>query len=159
MQHETLKTLMAQALTAMKAGNQIVAKSVGEVRDDVHHPEFKVALEAGAKLRETWAQRIDKALQDAGGQSGEMTNPVLEGIYDIKQKIRRQAPDSASRELGICADGQLALHYWMAAFGTVRNYASKLGMSRTAQAMQASIDEAKRADEAHNAIADHIIDG
>jgi ferritin-like metal-binding protein YciE len=101
-------------------------------------------------------QRIDRALQEAGG-SGEQKNPVLEGLYEVSRQIRQQAPDDTSRDLGIIANGQLALHYWIAAFGTIRTYASQLGMSETAEAMQTSLDEAKQGDEQHTEIAKRIM--
>ncbi len=39
----------------------------------------------------------------------------------------------------------------------MRAYADQLGMSGTAQAMQASLDEAKQGDEQHTAIAKRIL--
>lgn len=82
---------------------------------------------------------------------------MLEGLYGVSRQIRQQAPDDASRDLGIIANGQLALHYWIAAFGTIRAYAEQLGLSGIAQAMQTSLDEAKAADERHNQIAATIM--
>ena len=71
--------------------------------------------------------------------------------------IRQQAPDDTSRDLGIIANGQLALHYWIAAFGTIRTYAAQIGMEETARAMQACLDEAKEGDTAHTTIAQRIM--
>lgn len=62
-----------------------------------------------------------------------------------------------ARDLGIVAAGQLALHYWIAAFGTMRAYAEQAGMSAATPAMKSSLDEAKQADEAHNDIAKRIM--
>lgn len=63
-----------------------------------------------------------------------------------------------SRGLGIAAAGQPALHYWIASFGTLGNYASKLGLSRTAQSMRLSLEEARQADERHTAPAETMLD-
>ncbi|ACS39437.1 Protein YciF [Methylobacterium isbiliense] len=82
---------------------------------------------------------------------------MLEGLYDVSRETRQQAPDGASRDLGIIANGQLALHYWITAFGTIRAYAEQLGLSGIGQAMQTSLDEAKAANERHNEIAATIM--
>jgi len=156
MDNGALKTLVAQGLTAMKAGSQVAAQATAEIREDARHPDLKAALETGNKVSQGWAERIDQALQEAGG-NGEAKNPVLEGLYEVSRMIRRQAPEDTSRDLGIIANGQLALHYWIAAFGTIRTYAGHLGMEKTAQAMQASLDEAKEGDAAHTAIAQRIM--
>lgn len=156
MNDDALKTLVAQGLAAMKNGGKVAAAATDEIRNDARHPDLKAALEQGNTTAQQWAQRIDQALQQVGG-SGEQKNPVLEGLYEVSRQIRQQAPDDASRDLGIIANGQLALHYWIAAFGTIRAYAEHLGESETARAMQASLDEAKAADEQHNTIARTIM--
>ena len=157
MNDNALRTLVAQGLTAMKAGSKVAADATADIRNDARNAELKAALETGNKVSQGWAQRIDTALREAGGGSGEAKNPVLEGLYDVSRKIRQQAPDDVSRDLGIVANGQLALHYWIGAFGTIPSYADRLGMSETAKAMRASLDEAKQADQGHSGIAQHIM--
>ena len=156
MNQDALKQLVAQGLAAMKAGGKVAAAATSEIQNDARHPDLKAALDQGNQVSQQWTQRIDQALSEAGG-SGEQKNPILEGAYEVSRMIRQQAPDDASRDLGIIANGQLALHYWIAAFGTIRTYASQIGMSQTEQAMQASLDEAKRADEQHTEIAKRIM--
>ncbi len=158
MNDDALKTLVAQGLAAMKNGGKVAAAATDEIRNDARHPDLKAALEQGNQTSQQWTQRIDQALQQVGG-SGEQKNPVLEGLYEVSRQIRQQAPDDASRDLGIVANGQLALHYWIAAFGTIRAYAEKLGQGETAGAMQTCLDEAKAADERHNEIARTIMAG
>lgn len=156
MNSDALKTLIAQGLAAMKAGGQVAAAAVSEIQNDAHHPDLKAALEQGNETARQWAQRIDQALREAGG-SGEQKNPVVESLYEVSRMIRQQAPDDTSRDLGIIANGQLALHYWIAAFGTMQTYAAQLGMNETAQLMQMSLDEAKQADGKHTDIAKNIM--
>ena len=156
MNNDALKTLVAQGLAAMKAGGKIAAAATAEIQNDARHPDLKAALEKGNQVSQQWTQRIDQALQEAGG-SGEQKNPVLEGLYEVSQMIRQQAPDDTSRDLGIIANGQLALHYWIAAFGTIRTYAHQVGLSQTEQAMQTSLDEAKQGDEHHTEVAKRIL--
>ena len=156
MNNDALKQLVTQGLAAMKAGSKIAAEATAEIQRDARSPDLKTALDQGNQTSRQWAQRIDQALTEAG-KGGEEQNPVLEGLYDVSRKIRQQAPDDASRDLGIIASGQLALHYWIAAFGTIRTYANQVGMTDTAQNMQKSLDEAKQADEQHTALAKRIM--
>jgi ferritin-like metal-binding protein YciE len=82
---------------------------------------------------------------------------ILEAHYEVSRKIRQKAPDDMSRDLGIIAAGQLALHYWIAAFGTLGTYAASLGMSQTQQEMKTSLEEAKQADQQHTALAEKML--
>ncbi len=156
MADQELKMLVAQGLQALKAGSEVAKKATGEIQNDASSPELQAALQAGNKTSEQWAQRIAQALQEAG--SAEDTgNPVLDAHYEVSKKIRQKAPDAATRDLGIIAAGQLALHYWIASFGTLRNYAAKLGMSQAEQGMAASLEEAKQADQQHTALAEKLL--
>jgi ferritin-like metal-binding protein YciE len=153
---QQLKTLVQQGLAALKAGSQVAARATDEIQNDARNPQLKQALDQGNDTSKQWAQRIDRALQEAGG-GGEQQNPILEAHHEVSKKIRQQAPDDYSRDLGIIASGQLALHYWIAAFGTLRTYAQQAGLSQTQQDMQACLDEAKQADDQHTQIAEQIM--
>lgn len=156
MANDNLKTLVTQGLSAMKAGSDVAAKATDEISNDASHPDLKSALERGNQTSKEWADRIDRAVQQAGG-GGQQDNPVLEAHYEVSRRIRQQAPDEQSRDLGIIASGQLALHYWIAAFGTMANYARQLGMDDVARDMKTSADEAKQADEKHTQIAETLL--
>lgn len=156
--NEALKKLVAQGLAALKAGGKIGSQAAADIGSDARDPELKAALQEGSQTAQQWATRIDRALQEAGGQ-GEEDNPIVKALYEVGDKIRKTAPDDYSRDLGIIASGQLALHYWIAAFGTLQTYAAQLGLSQTEQDLQKSLDEAKAADKKHTEIAARILQG
>ena len=156
MADQNLKILVAQGLQALKAGGEIAKKATAEIQNDAGHPELKSALQEGNRTAEQWAQRIERALKEAGGAE-DVGNPVLKAHYEVSQIIRQKAPDTESRDLGIIAAGQLALHYWIASFGTLRTYASQLDLTQTEQELHASLEEAKEADQQHTALAKKIL--
>lgn len=153
---DALKKLISQGLAALKAGSQIAADATAEIQNDAHDPELKSALDQGNDTSKQWAARIDRALAEAGG-GGEEQNPILEAHFQVSKKIRQQAPDDVTRDLGIIAAGQLALHYWIASFGTLRTYAAQVGMKQTEQDFQTSLDEAKQADQQHTQLAERLL--
>ena len=153
---DQLKMLVAQGLQAMKAGGEVAKHATAEIQGDASDPGLKSALQAGNKTAEQWAKRVQDAIGEAG-PSEDTGNPILEAHYDVSKKIRQKAPDAMTRDLGIIAAGQLALHYWIAAFGTLRTYAAKLGMVGVQGSMQACLDEARQADQQHTELAQKIM--
>lgn len=153
---EQLKQLIQQGLAAMKAGGQVAATATAEIQNDARDPQLKSALNESNETSKQWTARIDRALAEAGG-AGQQENPILEAHFQVSKKIRQQAPDDSTRDLGIIAAGQLALHYWIASFGTMRTYAAQAGLQQAEQAMQTCLDEAKQADEQHTKIAKQIL--
>jgi ferritin-like metal-binding protein YciE len=149
---DELKTLVAQGLQALKAGGEVAKRATAEIQGDASDPGLKSALQASNKTAEGWAQRVQEAVRDAG-PAEDTGNPILEAHYEVSKKIRQKAPDAITRDLGIIAAGQLALHYWIAAFGTLRTYTAKAGMMSVQGSMQACLDEAKQSDERYNDVA------
>lgn len=156
MADDNLKELVSQGLSAMKAGSDVAARATDEISNDATHPDLKAALEQGNKTSKKWADQIDRAMEQVGpGQQGD--NKILEAHHEVSRLIRQQAPDATSRDLGIVAAGQLALHYWIASFGTMASYLGALGMDDAAAAMKQSADEAKQADQQHTELAAKLL--
>ena len=158
MEQENLKELIKHGFAAMKAGSDIAAESTDEIQDDATNEQLKEALKKGNEHSKIWAQRIERGLQEAGGEVDE-ENEILEAVYDVNKDIRENAADDDSRDLGIIASGQLALHYWIAAFGMQGTYAKAAGLDQAAKDMQTCLDEAKQADEQLTLIAGSILTG
>ena len=156
MSDDSIKTLVAHGLAAMKAGSDVAAKATDEINGDVQHPQLKAVLEAGNKVSQQWAERIARASQQVGA-AGPQENRILEAHYEVSRRIRQQAPDAQAKDLGIVADGQMALHYWIAAFGTMSNYAKQLGMEDVANDMKMSADEAKQGDQKMTEVAEQLL--
>ena len=152
MADDNLRQLVGHGLAAMRAGTDMAAKATAEISKDATHPALKAALEEGNGVSQRWAQRLDEARRQVG-EAPEQDNPVMEAHYEVSRRIRQHAPDDVSRDLGIIAGGQLALHYWIASFGTMAGYAGHLGMDETARDMKACTDEARQADQAHTDLA------
>lgn len=156
MNSEALKKLIKNGLAAQQAGSKVAAKATDDIQDDVTDEELKAQLQQGNDTAKQWQQRIERAIEEVGGvDSGD--NEILEAHYEVSKKIRAEADTDQVRDLGIIAAGQLALHYWIASFGTVASYAKAVGLTQTAQELHASVEEAKQADEQHTALAKRLL--
>ncbi|RYE36582.1 MAG: DUF892 family protein [Sphingobacteriaceae bacterium] len=156
MESQNLKELIKQGFAAMKAGTKVAATATDEIQNDAKNEQLKSALQEGNEQSKVWAQRIDRGLEEAGGNA-DQKNEILEAHYKVSKEIRNEAKDADVRDLGIITSGQLAIHYWIAAFGTQVSYAAAAGLNQAQQEMQACLDEAKKADEKHTQIAKSIL--
>ncbi|QNE39257.1 DUF892 family protein [Hymenobacter sp. NBH84] len=156
MKTDDLKQLIKDGLSAQKAGSQVAAKATDEILNDATHPELKAALKEGNETSKEWAKRLDRAIEEVGGANNQ-DNEILEAHYQVSKEIRAQAKTDSVRDLGIIASGQMALHYWIASFGTVASYAASAGFSQTEKELKASVQEAKQADDKHTDLAQRIL--
>ena len=156
MNTEALKELIKGGLAAQQAGSKVAAKATDDIQDDATDAELKALLERGNDTAKQWKQRIEQAIEEVGGVD-DQDNEILEAHYEVSKKIRGQAEDDQTRDLGIIASGQLALHYWVASFGTVASYAKAAGLTQTAQNLHQSVEDAKQADEQHTTLAKRLL--
>ncbi len=157
MANERLSQLITLGVSALKAASRIAAQETDDIQNDAYNPELKAALAQDIAMSKIWTTRIDRALEEVGG-TAEQPNHIMSAHYEVSKRIRSQGSDPFMRDLGIIASGQRVLHYWIASFSTVCAYAAQADMSQLQQAMQASLDEAKQADEQHTRIAKQILD-
>jgi ferritin-like metal-binding protein YciE len=158
MNTEDLKQLVKDGLAAQQAGSKVAAKATAEILDDATNAELKSLLQRGNETAKQWQQRIEQAIDEAGGVD-DQDNEIIEAHYEVSKEIRGQADTDQVRDLGIIASGQLALHYWIASFGTVASYAGAAGLTQAAEALHRSVEEAKQADEQHTALAKRLLAG
>jgi ferritin-like metal-binding protein YciE len=156
MENQNLKELIKKGFSAMQAGSKVAAEATDEIQSDVKNEELKNALRQGNEQSKVWAQRIERGLEEAGG-AAEQENKILKTHFEVSKEIRQHAKDDDNRDLGIIASGQMALHYWIASFGTQASYAAAAGLTQAQQEMQDCLNEAKQADEKHTQIAKSIL--
>ncbi|SNR93590.1 YciE/YciF ferroxidase family protein [Hymenobacter mucosus] len=156
MNTDDLKQLVKDGLSAQLAGSKVAAAATDEIQQDAKNPALKQALQQGNETSKEWAKRLDRAIAEVGGVE-EQKNEILEAHYQVSKEIRAKAESDDVRDLGIIASGQMALHYWIASFGTVASYAASAGFPQTEQELKASVQEAKQADDQHTDIAQQIL--
>ncbi|MGI4834319.1 MAG: ferritin-like domain-containing protein [Janthinobacterium lividum] len=156
MNTEDLKQLVKNGLAAQQAGSKVAAKATDDIQDDASDEELKTLLKRGNDTAKQWQQRIERAIDEAGDVDSE-DNEILEAHYEVSKKIRSEAGSDQVRDLGIIAAGQLALHYWIASFGTLASYAKAVGLTQTAQELHSSAEDAKQADEQHTELAKRLL--
>jgi ferritin-like metal-binding protein YciE len=156
MDTKDLKQLIKDGLAAQKAGSKVAAKATDDIQDDATNPELKTLLKRGNETAKQWEQRIERAIAEAGGVDSQ-DNEILEAHYEVSKEIRGNASTDQVRDLGIITSGQLALHYWIASFGTVASYAKAAGLTQTAQELHQCVEDAKQADEQHTALAERLL--
>ena len=155
--HDDITTMLQDAITAVQAASSAGRAATQKIEAQANHPELKEMMRQGSQHSEQWAQRLGRAAEQAGaGQGAEPSNPIIDAIQQVGGKIITKATDPVARDLGIIASGQLALHYYIAAFGTMAAYAKLLGMQEVAQTIHQCLDEARRGDERYTQLAGKI---
>jgi ferritin-like metal-binding protein YciE len=156
MQNEAVKHLLTQGLHYVQAAGEIGSRSAAKTAEQASHPDLKQILDLGAKNAQQWHEKLQQCVQQLGGVSEPQKNEIVEAISMVSDKISQQTKDPMARDLGIIAAGQMALHYYIAAFGTLASYAEMLDMPEQRDVLRKCLQEAKTGDEKYTQLATQI---
>ena len=157
MPKEQLRHLTHQGLQAVQAACKMGQEATKKVEGMVTSPELKQHLQKGNEYSRQWTERLSKVQQATHGTNQEGDNPIIRAHQEVAQRISEHAKDPVERDLGLIASGQLALHYYIAAFGTLASYVEAMGESEAASLLKQCGDEAKQGDEGYTKLAKQMM--
>lgn len=142
----TLGTLFTDGLHYLHgAHHQGARQAAANIRTSTS-PRLRAALRADAKRNLQQARRLEKVFKEAGLRPDGRTDPAMQGIVDANQSLAGQAPDPVARDLVNIASEQVAAHFFLATYGTLRSYARLLGNKKAAKLLKRTLSETGAAD-------------
>ena len=159
MNEDNLKELVKQGLLALKTAGEIGKGAAADVAKDATNPELKKLLSDGSAQADRGASQIQSLLAGMGAGDERNDNPIIQAHTDVSKRIREQAKSPETRDLGIIASGQLVMHYYIASYGTLAQYAERLGMNDAKTTLGKLLDDSKATDERMTDVAKLILGG
>ena len=157
MQIEDVKSMLQDAIKAVKAASASSQEAARKIEQKAHNPELKTLLQQGSTHAEAWHDRLATAAERlCGAQYTAQNTPAVDAAPPVDGEMINSNSQQTVRDLGIIAGGQLTMHYYIAAFGTMAAYANMLDMPDVAAAIRACLQEAKQSDAQYTELAAKI---
>ncbi len=152
-----LNELLANGLELVYAAHhQGAAQADANIRS-TSSPELKEFLRAGVKASYKQTQRLEKVFKLLGLTARGTPDQAMQGIIDTNNTLIAQTSNPTERDLINIASGQHAAHFYLAAYGPLRHYASELGRGKVASLLQKTLDEIGKVNKELTALSDDII--
>lgn len=109
-------------------------------------------------LAETGIQvsRLEKVFESIGKKAVAIKCEAMEGIIIEGEDLMESCEEGAMRDAGIILAGQKVEHYEIASYGTLRQFAETLGLTKAVTLLEATLNEEKAADEKLSEVAQSI---
>ena len=120
-------------------------------------PRLRTMLRAGAKANLKQAARLEDVFASFRLRPRGTFDPVMEAIKDANKAGIAAARDPAARDLANIAYAQLAAHFYIANYGTLRGAAEALGDAATASLLQKTLDETYKIDMEFSRLAERLM--
>lgn len=92
------------------------------------------------------ARRLEQVFEAAGLKPKGKHDEAMQGIKDVNNALVAQYADPAACDLANIAAGQVAAHFYIANYGTLRSYVEAMGNTRAADLLQQTLDETEQID-------------
>lgn len=152
-----LTQLLSNGLQLLYFAHQQGATQAQDCAANSSSPTLKRAFKAGVKQNGAQAERLEGVFKAAGLAPKGKPDPAMQGIIEANKARIAATHDATERDLLNIAYAQLAAHYYLAGYGTLRNYARALGNREAVRLLTKTLDETSALDSKFTALANGVI--
>ena len=157
MKLESLRELFTQELQDIYSAEKMILKALPKMVQKASNASLRDAFEEHRIQTEGHVRRLDQVfdqLKDIDREDKKCKG--MEGIIKENEDLLKEDAEPEVLDAGMISGAQRVEHYEIAAYGTVRTYASLLGNQSWAQLLQQTLDEEKQTDQKLSDLAERI---
>jgi ferritin-like metal-binding protein YciE len=143
---ETMEDLFIDEIEDLYDAEQRLVKALPKMAEAATSEELRMAFEDHLEQTRGHVQRLEEVFAELGKEPSKKTCDAMKGLIKEGEKVASDVDQSPLRDVGLIGAANRVEHYEMAAYGTVRELAKNLGLSRSAQLLDQTYSEEKAAD-------------
>jgi ferritin-like metal-binding protein YciE len=147
-----LEDLFLDGLKDLYYAEKKILKALPKMAKGAQSEDVSAAFEKHHKETEGQVDRLEQVFQILGERAQGKTCPAIDGILEEGEEILEEYKGAPALDAGLISAAQAVEHYEIARYGTLVAWAGSLGMSDTAELLQATLDEETATDEALTAL-------
>ncbi|MCX6968389.1 MAG: ferritin-like domain-containing protein [Verrucomicrobia bacterium] len=119
--------------------------------------ELRMGFEQHLSQTQGHVSRLDRIFASLGQESGGETCEAMEGLISEGKDYINAEGDPMARDAGLIAVAQKVEHYEIAAYGTLRSIAKRLGNASAEALLQQTLEEESQTDKKLTSIAERQV--
>jgi len=154
MKLQTLEDLLIEELKDLYDAEQQLVEALPKMLGAAENPRLQEAFRTHLQETENQVARLEEVFEELGVEPEAHTCKAMKGLIAEGQQMIKAKGDADVRDAGLIGAAQRVEHYEIAAYGTARTLAQRLGRSRAAELLQTTLDEEGATDKKLTAIAE-----
>ena len=151
---ESLQKLLVHELKDLYSAEKQILQALPKMAKAASNSRLRKAFETHEKQTEEHVRRIEKAFKGLDGSPTGKKCKGMEGLLEEGKEILEEEMPDALRDAALIGAAQKVEHYEMAAYGTAREFAERLGLDEVARLLQQTLDEEGETDKLLTSIAE-----
>ena len=146
MPEKTLNDLFYDTLKDIHFAERQILKTLPKLAKAAKSEELKSAFLTHRDETEGHVDRLQTVFEMIGKRPQTKTCEAIKGILEEGDEIMDEYAGSAALDAGLLAGGQAVEHYEMSRYGTLKTWATQLGMRDVAALLDQTLQEEKKTD-------------
>ena len=146
-EYEDLRSLYAGQLQYLLSTETQIIKGLESMIEHAEDAQLKQAFQSHQQETEVQAVRLRELLSELAGEEDDKKDPIATALISSGVNIVRESSEGPVRDAGLIATAQKIEHYEIASYGSARDWAVILGLTRHAELLAKTLEEEKHADQ------------
>lgn len=146
MAEKTLETLFHDSLRDVLFAERRIHRALPKLARAARSDELKAAFKQHRDQTEGHIERLQQVFEMLGKRAQGKTCPAIEGILEEGEEVLDEYKDSPALDAALIASAQAVEHYEMSRYGTLKEWATALGMKDAARLLGETLEEEKETD-------------
>jgi ferritin-like metal-binding protein YciE len=156
MAEKTLEDLFHDTLRDIYYAEKKILKGLTKMAKAAELPELKAAFDKHYDETEGQIDRLEEVFALIDKRPRGKTCPAIEGILEEGDEIASDYKGTAALDAGLVSAAQAVEHYEIARYGTLKRWATMLGLDDAAKLLDTTLQEESATDQALNALAEQL---
>jgi len=143
---DTIEKLFEAELKDLYSAETQITKALPKMAKAASSKELRGAFESHLKETQGHVERLEQVFEMLGKSPKGKTCEGMKGVLGEGSEMLQETEEGDVRDVALISAAQRVEHYEMAAYGTVRSYAERMGKSQIVQLLEQTLEEEKAAD-------------
>jgi len=153
---DSMEDLFVHELKDLYSAEKQILKALPKMAKKASNQDLKDAFQKHIDQTEHQVERIEKIFESLNGKPRGVKCKSMEGLIEEGKDIMEEKMPESLLDAALIGAAQRVEHYEIAAYGTVRDFARRLGMEEAVRLLQETLDEEAETDELLTSIAERV---
>ncbi len=141
-----LEELFVDTLKDMYHGEKQLVRALGKMAKAAQTPELKHAFETHRDETDGQVHRLEQVFELLEKRPQTKPCEAIRGMVEEATDVMDEFKGSEALDAGLIAAGQSVEHYEISRYGTLKTWASNLGLDEAVKLLDQTLEEEKKAD-------------
>ncbi|QRM34431.1 ferritin-like domain-containing protein [Microvirga sp. VF16] len=154
---KTLNDLFLETLKDMYHAEKQILKALPKMAKAAESDQLRQAFEQHRAETEGQVERLEQVFEMLGKAARGKPCEAIQGMVEESQEVIEDFKGSDALDAGLLAAAQAVEHYEISRYGTLRTWATQLGLTEAARLLEQTLQEEKHTDAVLTQIAEAAV--